>query len=335
MKKSVLALAVLALSGTAMAQVTLTGLAGFAYQKAASDAKDARGFNVPDLTVFFGASDDLGGGAKLTASAGLDLGGARNAGATRNDYSVAATGGFGKLEGYSKEAGNIAEQFSGVVSLNNGPDSTAAAYKSIVAHANVKGAAYTTPALVPGLKVKVGFSQYEKNTNGSAQIVAPETNGYYTGTGLTVSYAMGPVAVAYGRTQYNNADVISTQVNTHKDDLGASYDLGVVKFGLGYVKTSSANTVSATGTLVASVAVPVGPVTLGLDYATKGETKNANGTVNTPKISYTAAAAKYSLSKASWATLSVGRFDGETAANIAAGAPTNGTQFRLGVWKSF
>jgi len=351
MKKSVLALAVLALSGTAaMADVSLTGLAAISYEKAATDSKgnaaypegqnkSVTGYGIPDLALTATAKEDLGGGLSVAAVVGWDIGGARNKATSRDDYSLTLAGGFGSVQGYSKEAGNNGEKFSGAVSLPNGCDSTAATYKSICGHANIKGAAYTTPELAPGLKVAVKFSQYETNAASSnAGIIDPSQHGYYTSKNLTVMYATGPVSVTAGYSAYNDTTVVTTAAkNTHKVDIGATLNLGAVTVGLGYWEQTSNTGVSdaAAPTIVASVAVPVGPVTLGLDYAQRGDLKNAAGTVTTPKISYTAVGAKYNLSKSAWVNVSAGGFHGETDANIAAGAPDNVTQYRLGLWKSF
>jgi Gram-negative porin len=334
MKKTLVALAVLAASGASFAQVSLTGLAGFAYQKSASqaDGKATTGFGVPDLALTATASEDLGGGTKVTATVGWDIGGARNSGSTRDDYTLVTSGSFGTVAMYSAEAGNNAEQFSGVVSLANGADSTASAYKSILGHANVKGTKYTTPALIPGLTLTVGYSQYEANTASTTPAINnPTATGYQTSTSFTGKYVAGPLMAVYTRAQYNTSINGAAFTDSAKDDIGLSYDMGVAKFGLGYVRTSSPTIPAAdvTGTTVASVAVPMGAVTFGLDYANKQAATAANDS-----ITYLAAGVSYNLSKTAVVKASVGGFTGITALS-GAGAPTTDTQYRIGMWKSF
>jgi predicted porin len=333
MKKTLVALAVLAASGASFAQVTLTGLAGMSFEKNASGAKDSAGFGIPDLFLVFTSSEDLGGGMSLTASIGTDLGATRNGADTRKDLTLVTKGSFGAVTLRSVEAGNNAEQFSGAVSLPNATDSTATAYKSLTAHSNVKGIKYASPSF-SGFTVEGAYSQYEQNTanTSSPAITNTAANGYLTGTNLAIKYAAGPLAVAYGHTWYNaSIQGAATFADNAKDDLGVSYDAGVAKVGFGWMQTSSAafpTPGAVTPTIVASVAVPLGKITLGLDYAYKSGTTPA-----ADSITYTAVGVKYDLSKTSWVNVSAGGFNGYTT--FPAGQPTNDTQYRVGLWKSF
>jgi len=347
MKKTLVALAALAFVGAASAQVSLTGLAGFAYQKDASGAKNNTGFGVPDLTLTATASEDLGGGTKVTATVGWDVGGARNSGSTRDDYSIAISSTAGTFTLRSIEAGNFAEQFSGVTSLPNGVDSTNVGYASIDGHANIKGVKYASPAFAGGFVVEASYSQYEQNAAGGSTValVSPSTGGYQTSTGVAVKYAAGPLAVAYGHSNYNTS-VNAGKQDSAKDDLGVSYDAGVAKFGLGWMQTSSSSIPAAavSPTVIASVAVPVGALKFGIDYAAKQAASAA-----ADDITYLAYGVSYDLSKTSVIKASIGGFSGITAKTTAAaataaaasgatGAATpanNDQQFRIGFWKSF
>jgi predicted porin len=333
MKKTLIAMAVLAASGASFAQVSITGNAGFAYQKDASGTKANTGFGVPDLNLTFTAAEDIGGGTTATATAGLDLGSSRNAGTARNDFSIViANPAAGALTLRSIEAGNNAEQFSGVTSLANGVDSTNVGYGSIVGHANVKGVKYATPTF-SGFTFEASYSQYEKNTNGStAALVDPTTNGYQTSTGLTLKYKNGGLAVAYGHSNYNTS-VNSGKQDSGKDDIGVSYDAGVAKFGLGWMQTSSSSIPAAavSPTLIASVMVPAGQFKFGLDYANKQA-----ATSSADDVTFLAYGVSYDLSKSSVVKASFGGFSGITSKTGTAGtAPNNDQQFRIGYWKSF
>ena len=85
MKKTLIALAALAVSGAAFAQVTMTGLVGFGFQKSASQTKSnaniGSGMATVDGTINFTANEDLGGGMRAIASTEIQLRG-RNDDAT-------------------------------------------------------------------------------------------------------------------------------------------------------------------------------------------------------------------------------------------------------------
>jgi len=338
MKKTLIAMAVLAVSSASFAQVALTGLATFSWQKADNNSanKNNTGFAVSDLKLGVASTEDLGQGSTLTAKAEFDLGAARNTGATRDDYSLTYNSAIGTVMGYSLEAGNNAEVFSGAVSLSGGPDSTASAYKSLVAHANVKGAKYTTPEVVPGLKFSLGYSQYEVNAANVAPAITTAAGqallGYQTSSSLGVSYAKGPFAVAYSRVFYNTGVNGAAFQDSVKDDIGGTYDFGVAKVGLGYLITSASSvaTTQVTGATVASVAVPVGQLTLGLDYIIKSAATAADADVR-----WLAVGAKYNLSKTAFINVSAGGYSGNTAANVALGAADNSSAYRIMFGKSF
>ena len=94
-KMSTFAIAALTLVGAASAQVTITGNLSGSYQKSLDGT---RGLSTSDNSIFFGVTEDLGGGSKLTASTGFDAGGrgkdfSNSAG--MENFSMAVTGSFG------------------------------------------------------------------------------------------------------------------------------------------------------------------------------------------------------------------------------------------------
>ena len=70
MKKTLIAAAVLAVSGVASAQVSVTGGLGFSYQKNANAVGGSanHGMQMTDGNLNFAATEDLGGGMKITAA---------------------------------------------------------------------------------------------------------------------------------------------------------------------------------------------------------------------------------------------------------------------------
>ena len=97
MKKTLVALAAVAVTGGAFAQATMTGAVGFAWkQTVATDGASASGFGGWDNRLDFAISEDLDGGAKITASTGINMGTASgSASASRNISLALKTAGMG------------------------------------------------------------------------------------------------------------------------------------------------------------------------------------------------------------------------------------------------
>ncbi len=110
MKKSLVALAVLAVAGAASAQVSVSGKFGFAYESGQAAGVSKSGLGQTDGNVTFSASEDLGGGMKAGASIDIRARGrAVNAAAGSvdgRDASVFVSGGFGTVTMGAIELGN-------------------------------------------------------------------------------------------------------------------------------------------------------------------------------------------------------------------------------------
>jgi len=110
MKKSLIALAVMAVAGTAFAQssVALTGKLAFGYQMAegaGATPKKANGLGVTDGDFVLTAKEDLGNGLSATASMAVKSRG-RGTDIEGRDASLRLTGGFGSVMIGAVEAGN-------------------------------------------------------------------------------------------------------------------------------------------------------------------------------------------------------------------------------------
>ena len=102
MKKTLLALAVVAASGAAFAQsATLSGSYVFGYQSTKVGGVTTAGIGTDTAAIALVATEDLGGGLKATAK--VSLGGMMRDGAgTGEDASLVLSGGFGSIDlGYS------------------------------------------------------------------------------------------------------------------------------------------------------------------------------------------------------------------------------------------
>jgi opacity protein-like surface antigen len=73
MKKTLVAMAVLAASGAAIAQVTITGEVTVGYDATTNgNGATKSGLGVDTTVINFNATEDLGGGAKISATLGFD-----------------------------------------------------------------------------------------------------------------------------------------------------------------------------------------------------------------------------------------------------------------------
>lgn len=215
MKKTLIALAVLAASGAAMAQssVTLYGVADASLQKTtgAQFAASASGLaNNGNSRFGFKGTEDLGGGLKVSfnyeAAVNIATGGTDASTFQRAAY-VAVSGGFGELAAGRR----LTPAFLGMANY----ELTGTANYSAVANTfgyggsltNVRNTAqvsYTTPKM-GGFKAMLGT-------------ILAGNNGGKAKTDMNVTYNAGPLAVGltYEKTSGSQAG----------KSLGASYDLG-------------------------------------------------------------------------------------------------------------
>jgi len=334
MKKSLVALAALAVAGIASAQssVTLFGVldAGISYANTknnlnnGSTAKQSQwtqsssGYNSSRLG--FRGTEDLGGG--LAASFWLESGLASNTGAAGNGTSlfnrrstVSLSGNFGEVRigrdytasawndttfdpfGYNGVGSNLIAIANG--SKNSGDNNYARA-------SNMVG--YFLPSNLGGFygQVQYGFAGSVKSGNTDASNVGRYIGGRF-------GYANGPLDVALGYGKSNLADGVTgvapntTIVSANNDiktlNLGASYDFGVVK---AFAEISQAkNTVDnnfmadtsvKTQGFLIGASVPVGPGLIRASYSAVKFKENIAGVAD-PKAGQFALGYVHNLSK--------------------------------------
>jgi len=273
MKKTLIALAVLALSSAAMAQssVSLTGKLRFAYgsSKADTGAKSS-GVGVTDGDWNIAAVEDLGGGLKAGANMALRLRGrdaatdatSTGVGARPRDSSMYLTGAFGTVTVGAVEAGNA--MWGGVtagaptyIGLDNGTTLAGASNTDILQ--------YTSPTM-SGVSFKL------------ATLDAVGANGAQNG-GATMNYGLnfanGPFTAALDYTSYGSSLAASADSRTR---ISASYDLGVARIGVG-MQNAGNGAAADKSERAFGVSVPMGPWLLGAVYAsskTDGATTRTN-----------------------------------------------------------
>jgi hypothetical protein len=284
MKKTLLALAVVAASGAAFAQsATLSGSYVFGYQstKSAAGVRTA-GLGTDTAAIALVATEDLGGGLKATAK--VSLGGMMRDGAgTGEDASLSLSGGFGSiLLGTVESDDGLSRAYAGapVIGLDG---------KVHGGNANIDVLGYTTPQLAPGLTA--GFSYVDRGTTTGTGLNAGTTGAAAAQPSATVNltYGAGPVSARFDVTSWTRqgAAGVTSSANKNRFRISGNYNLGMAKVGLGYasLKRSTTNVTQ----LEAGVSAAFGATTVGAVYE-----QQKVGTVKTTGFTV---GAQYNLSK--------------------------------------
>ena len=261
MKKTLLALAVVAASGAAFAQTaTLSGNFTYGYRADKTAGVSSAGLTTDTAAIALVATEDLGGGLKATAK--VSLGGMMRDGAgTGEDAFVSLAGGFGTV------SMGAVETDDGLSRARPGPQ-WGLDGKVHGANSNIDYVSYTSPQLAPGLTAGVSYVDRSATTgsgNGGTTGVAsaqPSITGNLT-------YGAGPISARFDVTSWTRQGATEVTSNTNKNRFRVSgnYNLGVAKVGLGYssLKRTTGTTAKE---LVATVAASFGATDLGLTYET-------------------------------------------------------------------
>jgi predicted porin len=345
MKKTLIALAVIATAGIASAQTaTLSGNYSFGYKHtktsigttgvdptlkaivstpapAGPGLKNGKsaGFGTDDANIKFAVTEDLGGGLKVQAqvsAAGLKRGDSVK-GEDASVTLITGAGGFtfGTVESPNSiigrgQAGAPTYAFDDNIALIGGQNVDLVRYTVPVGPVTIKAAYFDGLGLGDGTQ------------GGGAR---------QPGYGLGVDYTTGPVDATIDYTVYakrssangvhvpNSGDKVYTRPSTALKDrlrLAASYDFGIVKLGGGYARYSGATTSVKRTEMTYGISAPVGPVTVGASFVrTKdnGISVPASPTFNS-KVDAFSVGASYALSKRTNLTT---RFGSEKIANGA------------------
>jgi hypothetical protein len=304
MKKTLIAMAAVAVAGVASAQVTLSGKLSYGYSDSytnkegvGSDAtagKDVAGFGVFDGHFTMSGSEDLGGGLSATASMEV-LSRGRDTAISGRNASLTVSGGFGSVMMGAIEAGN------GIMGLGQaGAPGIGLDGKVLSGAGNTDIVKYTLPAMIDGVTLAVNMADAAGNTTGrssgytqgySADLsfgaltanvdytdyknqsadAAAVSGAYYT---KTVTGTLGTLTEwVHGEALPTGAVVIQNSAAAVKKTdsrvrMSFSYDLGVAKVGYG---RQTVNYVTASNgddvQTTIGVSVPMGAITLGLATA--------------------------------------------------------------------
>jgi len=262
MKKSLIALAVMAASGAAMAQssVTLFGIVDAAYGRVSGNGTSVTGISnsgINSSRLGFRGEEDLGGGMKagfwLEGQLYNDVGQGANATTPFNFQrraTVSVMGGFGEVRigrDYTPSFWNttVFDPFgtNGVgQSMTPGMGPAGATNTNAVRANNSVG--YFLPGNLGGIYGQAMMAMGENTAS-------VKTNNY---TGFRVGYAAGPLNVAYA---YGKTEGATDAADTKYSNLGASYDLGVANLMVTWAEEKTGAGAKTTGQLIGAT-MPMG-----------------------------------------------------------------------------
>ena len=359
MKKSLIALAVLAASGAAMAQssVTLYGVAdaGVTYLNGLDNWSGVTSGNNLTSRLGFRGVEDLGGGLKanfvLEGGINLDSGDGKSSGATGTGFefkrrsTVGLSGGFGEVR-MGREltaAYNATARYDVFGSVGIGQSRLWAdgAIADPINNVNANADAVTTNQRISNALTYVSpdFSGFKFGLNyGFGETTASNSDSGYLGAGLT--YDNGPLSLGLGLERLNNGANSVAASDIDAWSLGGSYDFGVAKLLAGYRQsTVDIATVEnkRNGYYLAATA-PVGAGTVRVSY---NRYENELGAGAKAKADQFAVGYVYGLSKRTsvYGTYAyIKNKDGANLYNLGAGGlKTNGSQqgVQVGVSHAF
>jgi hypothetical protein len=216
MKKTLIALAAVAVTSTAMAQVTLSGTFNLDSQNTMSEAQNKVGMG--DIILKFAASEDLGGGMKIAVNTTIQGEGGRGGTTSGNGYGVSLTGGFGglSLNNYLNANNLISAGVSAEDDMND----------VIGSYTFRTRLQYALPTFYPGVSASLRLDETATAATAATDFVNTST----ADLKYQVGYATGPFSInIYGAESVGYTD------------MNASYDAGFAQFTIGSQDTDDHN----------------------------------------------------------------------------------------------
>jgi len=289
------AVATLATSGAAFAQASITGFFAFGYGSSAvgktaagAAASASGGFGVDTAELYISASEDLGGG--MSASGRMGFGGlARGEGFYGHNYMLAVSHPMGKLSMGAGKSGDY---------VSSGLASSGVNYYDFGDMGN-----FGARSIRDFIALDVPVSK-EITLTVSHQEAARSGSGYHAGaegsTGQRInvgsaSLASGPMKVNAQYLAYDNQVANAATTADYVLRLSGNYNLGMATIGAGVQRATYSSGWTAQN-LGASVAVPLGAISLGAMVGQRETAGNPTAAANGTQASFSLNAS-YALSK--------------------------------------
>jgi predicted porin len=284
MKKTLIALAAVAVTSTAMAQVTISGGLRVALERVGTVGAKAKMVSQDggSNAITFSSTEDLGGGLTVTAMTNIRYSSVTGDSASGSSSDTVVANGFAQNVKLSVAGGFGSVDF-GRYTVNGlagfdawGTVGAGSAYLGDNGGRYSNAAQYNSPT-INGFKASIA-----KTMTGAAAGTEEMSN-------ITIQYATGPMAFLVGKEK----TLALTAAQTTGDVFGASYDMGVAK--VMFAQSSTKNTVtgvkSADRTALSAV-IPMGAATFKV-----GMTNDKFNTTAATDTSKTAFGVDYALSK--------------------------------------
>ena len=349
MKKTLVALAVLAASGASFAQVSLSGEFAYGYSasttgvsaaaakaakdagKAAPEAATSSGGGLDTAQLVFSAKEDLGGGTSVAVTMKTDGTGGRTGSLNNDDQTIELKTRFASFKAGSWKPGNWLAGATGYApwyGLDGKVLSGRSARDSM------------------GLSVPIGPVTLSVTAYEPANLIGEDTGNAGTSeqqnTTFNAAYGTGGLSLSAGYVMFSNQnvtdpDTFKTVTSDTKSKsilrFGGKYDFGLAQIGAGMSIQSLGGGGTRTENLI-SVSAPLGALSLSAGYAINkldvtADTKNSAGTVITKGSALQAGngsrtgfmlGAQYNMSKRTYVIGNYGSWLG-AAADSAGAAP--------------
>lgn len=271
MKKTLIALAAVAVAGAASAQVSLYGIADLGY--GSKTVKNGAGTTTDKSSGMqsgyqsgsrwgMKGSEDLGGG--LTASFNFEnsIGATdgTSSGFTRRSV-VELAGGFGKLG-----MGRDYNPYFGVVGFSDVTGTDGSATSNLLGGVRTNNMFLYTSPNFSGVTVKLGYA------GNSTGVAATKT----TSTDLSVTYAAGDLMAAFAQQTNKPTTAGVAGDKTTNTAIGATYNLGAAKLYFNNLTSKTAGVSTKETNL--GVSAPMGAVSVLAGYGRNSKTGVSSGT---------------------------------------------------------
>jgi hypothetical protein len=294
MKKTLVALAVLAASGASFAQVTLTGEFAYGYLATTNGAgATASGGGIDTGLLTFGAGEDLGGGNRVDIKMSTDSSSGRTGTIGNDDQSISLKTNFATLIAGSTKPGDWLTGATGGGTWY-GLDGRVLSTREKNEKVGV---------VIPFGAFTLGVTAYGPNTITSEGTGNAGTS-LQSNTTYNLTYAAGGASVQVGYKGYKNND--GTDATTKSvSRIGGNYDFGMAKLGLGVQNQSLDGGGTNTKTMV-SMSAPVGAMSFNAEWVSN---KNdvASAAASGTRTGYMLGA-QYNLSKRTYGILNYGNW---------------------------
>ena len=274
MKKTLVALAAVAVTGGAFAQSVLTGDIAYGFSSATVNNVSTSGFGLNAADIAFSTSEDVVGLGKLSLSIAYGSEGGRNVAVYAADQSITlvTTGGMTLSAGSVKGSSYLGQ---GIASAGSAFDDSLAGKN--LASRTVNDNLSAKMALTDTLTLSVSHTEADVAIGtGSAIAVSSTTQRYNT---ASLTFKSGDLTVDGGFRSYDNQIAQSTSSVNTLSRAAVGYNLGVAKIGVGMTTATymygNTNTQSLVG-----LSTALNGVKLGAQYGQTVTSGNATTTSN-------------------------------------------------------